>query len=250
MTAPLLDIVDEARRVIAVAAERSVPVRLIGGLAIRLKASEPIPPALVRDYKDIDLVTLKGKGKDVVALLSDVGYEPQKQFNAINGHERLLFHDLANGRQLDVFVGAFRMCHEIPVTDRIALDPIALPLAELLLTKLQVVKLNEKDRRDIVALLYDHDVAESDGNAINGTEVARLCAADWGLWRTTRGTLDHVRAGLAEYELPDRGQELVLGRIDRLWAYVENAPKSRSWRMRDRVGDRKQWYVDPEEVGA
>jgi len=250
MTTPLPDIVEEARRVVAAAAERSVTVRLVGGLAVRLRATEPMPPALARDYKDIDLVTLKGKGKDVAALLTDAGYEPHKQFNAMHGHERLLFHDLANSRQLDVFVGAFRMCHEIPVTQRIALDPVAVPLAELLLTKLQVVQLNEKDQRDIVALLYDHDVAESDGDTVNGAEVARLCAEDWGLWRTTRGTLETVRAGVGAYELPDGGRERVLARIDLLEAAIERAPKSRSWRMRDRIGDRKQWYVDPEEVGG
>ena len=250
MTTPLPDIVEEARRVVAAAAERSVPVRLVGGLAVRLRATEPMPPALAREYKDIDLVTLKGKGKDVIALLRELGYEPKERFNAMNGHERLLFHDLANRRQLDVFVGAFRMCHEIPVTQRIALDPIAVPLAELLLTKLQVVQLNEKDQRDIIALLYDHDVAESDGETVNGAEVGRLCADDWGLWRTSRGTLERVRAGMGSYDLPEGGRERVLGRIDLLEAAIERAPKSRSWRMRDRIGDRKQWYVDPEEVGG
>jgi hypothetical protein len=250
MSAPLPGIVDEARRIVAAAAERSLPVRLVGGLAVRLRASEPVPAALAREYQDIDLVTLKGKGKDVGALLRDLGYAPQERFNAINGHERLLFHDLANGRQLDVFVGAFRMCHEIPVTGRIVLDPVAVPLAELLLTKLQVVKLNEKDQRDIVALLYDHDVAESDGDTVNGAEVGRLCADDWGLWRTSRGTLARVRERIGDYDLPAGGRERVLDRIDRLEAAIEHAPKSRSWRMRDRIGDRKQWYVDPEEVGG
>jgi hypothetical protein len=250
MSTPLPDIVDEARRVVAAAAEREVPVRLVGGLAVRLRATEPMPAALARGYKDIDLVTLKGKGKDVVGLLRELGYEPQDRFNAMNGHERLLFHDLANGRQLDVFVGAFRMCHEIPVTQRIALDPIAVPLAELLLTKLQVVQLNEKDRRDIVALLYDHDIADSDGDMVNGAEVGRLCADDWGLWRTSRGTLERVREGIEEYDLPAGGRERVLDRVERLEAAIERAPKSRSWRMRDRIGDRRQWYADPEEVGG
>lgn len=249
MSTPLPDIADEARRVIAAAAERAVPVRLVGGLAVRLRATAPVPPAVAREYKDIDLVTLKGKGKDVVALLRELGYAPQERFNVINGHERLLFHDLANGRQLDVFVGAFRMCHEIPVTQRIALDPIAVPLAELLLTKLQVVQLNEKDRRDIVAL-YDHDIADSDGDTVNGAEVGRLCADDWGLWRTSRGTLERVREGVGDYDLPAGGRERVLDRLDRLEAAIERAPKSRSRRMRDRIGDRKQWYADPEEVGG
>ena len=42
---------------------------------------------------------------------------------------------------------------------------------------------------------------------------------------------------------------VVFERADQLWAMVEDSPKSRSWKLRDRIGERKRWYELPEEVG-
>ena len=114
-------------------------------------------------------MTLKGKSVAAEDLMKSMGYAPNAEFNQLNGHRRLLFYDQANGRQVDIFVGAFEMAHIVPITERIQLDRVTIPLAELLLTKLQVVHLNEKDQRDIIAILYDHPVGTSDENAINAS---------------------------------------------------------------------------------
>jgi hypothetical protein len=248
--APLPQILDEARRLATTALERDVPIRLVGGLAVRLRVDEAFHPGLSREYKDIDFVTLKGRGRQVAGFLEEMGYEPQKQFNAMNGHERLLFHDIANERQLDVFVGAFRMCHRIPITDRIILDPLTLPLAELLLTKLQIVNLNEKDLRDIVAILHHHEIGDTDGDTINANRVAQLCAEDWGLWRTCKMNVERVRTGLQYYDIAHEERLIVEQRVERLWERIDAEPKPRAWRLRDRIGDRKRWYQEPEEVEA
>ncbi len=247
---PLPQILDEARRLATAALERDVPIRLVGGLAVRIRVDETFHQGLSREYKDIDFVTLKGRSKLVAGFLEEMGYQPQEQFNKMNGHERLLFFDLGNERQLDVFVGAFRMCHEIPITDRITLDSMTLPLAELLLTKLQIVSLNEKDLRDIVAILHHHEVADHDGDAINAGRVAQLCSEDWGLWRTCKMNFERIRSGLADYDLAQDERATVQERLDRLWERIDAEPKSRGWRLRDRIGDRKRWYDEPEEVDA
>jgi hypothetical protein len=248
--APLPQILDEARRLATAALDQDVPIRLVGGLAVRIRVDETFHPGLSREYKDIDFVTLKGRAKQISRFLEEMGYEPQAQFNAMNGHERLLFHDLANRRQVDVFVGAFRMCHEIPITDRITHDPMTLPLAELLLTKMQIVSMNEKDLRDIVAILHHHDVGDDDGDTINASRVAKLCSEDWGLWRTCKMNFERVREGLAGYDIAQDERATIEQRLDRLWDRIEAEPKSRGWRLRDRIGDRKRWYDEPEEVDA
>src|SRR5450755_3111921 len=145
---PLADVLAEARRLATAAGKRDLPLRLVGGLAVRIRAPDTFHPSLTREYKDIDFVTPKGRSKPVAGFIAEMGYAPQEQFNAMNGHERLLFHDMVNRRRLDVFIGVFRMCHEIPIGDRVTQDPMTVPLTELLLTKLQIVHLNEKDLRD------------------------------------------------------------------------------------------------------
>jgi hypothetical protein len=245
---PLANIESEAERLIAVARNRQVVVRLIGGLAVRLHVPASEKPVFTREYKDIDLATVRGQGKAVAAFLESAGYEPDRAFNATNGSSRLLFYDMPNQRQVDVFVGTFQMCHSIPITDRVIQDSAGIPLAELLLTKLQIVELNAKDQIDIVTMLYHHDLADHDDAHINQAQVARLCAADWGLWRTTKQNLERIRSGLDEAELTADQREQVTGRIDRLWQRIEAEPKSAKWKLRNRVGDRVRWYEEPEEV--
>jgi hypothetical protein len=119
------------------------------------------------------------------------------------------------------------------------------PLAELLLTKLQIVELNEKDLVDVVVLLHEHEIAEDD-SGVNGARVATLCAADWGLWRTITANLDAVRSHLDRYDVD---AERVADRVGRLQERIEREQKSRGWRLRAKIGDRKRWYELPEEVG-
>jgi hypothetical protein len=244
---PRSDIVAEAERLLDAAQSADVPVRLIGGLAVYFHTAE-IPPPLRRSYDDIDVTTPKGAGRDAAGLFSELGYEPSREFNALNGSRRLLFFDPHNERKLDVFVETFELCHTIPITARLALEERTIPLAELLLTKLQVVELTAKDLCDIATLLNGHAVAAHDGEAINGDFIAKLTADDWGLWRTIKLNVERVHEQIGSLSLDAPTSERVLERADELWERIELEPKSRSWRLRDRVGDRKRWYAIPDEA--
>jgi len=245
---PLAEIVDEANRILERAAARSVPVKLIGGLAIRRHASQPLRGSLVRQYKDLDLATPKTAGREAASFVVSLGYVADEAFNAMNAGRRALFYDVEHQRQLDMFVGSFEMCHVVPIVDRFELDSETIPLAELLLTKLQIVELNEKDLMDILSLLVEHDVGAHDADTVNGAYVAKLCADDWGLWRTTKMNVDRARAAVEHFDLSGEDRSVLADRLDALWSRIDAAPKSRRWKMRDRVGDRMRWYEEPEEV--
>jgi hypothetical protein len=243
------DVVAEARRLAAGIEDAGLPLRLFGGLGIRLHASGEIHPALARDYADIDLLCARKASRETSRLLVAAGYEANDRFNAMNGSERMIFYDRANSRHIDLFVGGFRMCHALPLADRLERDSPTLPLAELLLTKLQVVQLNVKDANDIIALLLDHDVAEDDDDAINAAYIAQLLAGDWGLWRTSQGSLERTRQAVAQSDLSAEEQARVLARSERLWKRVEAEPKKLRWRSRARIGESKRWYDEPDEIG-
>jgi hypothetical protein len=245
---PLADIRDEVRRVLDSATAEGFTLRALGGLAVHLHALD-LPEGVRRAYKDIDFVTTRQGDRGLGQFMESIGYTSNRQFNTLNAGRRLLFYDVPHQRQVDVFVGTFKMCHTIPIADRLEVDSLTLPLAELLLTKLQIVHLNEKDQRDILALLVSHPIGEGDNDVINGARIAELLAHDWGLWRTTKMNLERTHEALASYALSGAEQEVVRGRADELWAIVEESPKSRSWKLRDRIGERKRWYELPEEVG-
>jgi hypothetical protein len=246
-TNPLADIVAEAERLLDAARSNDVPIKLIGGLAVYFHTEE-IPRPLSRSYEDIDVATTKGASRSAGQLFSDLGYEPSREFNALNGSRRLLYFDPHNERKLDVFVDTFELCHTIPITGRFALDQHTIPLAELLLTKLQVVELTKKDLHDIATLLHQHAVDAHDDDAINADFIAELTADDWGLWRTVKLNVERVHEQVDSLALDPAAKERVLERTDALWERIEREPKSRKWRMRDRVGDRKRWYELPDEV--
>jgi hypothetical protein len=243
----LEDIVSEGERLLAIADQQGVPMRLLGGIAVRLKAPE-IPPSLERQYKDIDFAVTKKGGGAADKLLRSAGYEPNVAFNAMHARERGLYYDEVHGRQVDLFINAFRMCHEIPLGDRLNVETQTVPLAELMLTKLQIIEVNEKDIRDTVLLFHGHPIADHDDGAVNGARIAELCADDWGLWRTITANLDRCRAHVGDYELPQEDRSRVEASFDDLQQRIEDAPKSRGWRRRAKVGDRKPWYDLPEEV--
>jgi hypothetical protein len=246
--APLADPVQEARRLLGAANGAGVPLRAIGGVAIGLRGNGRFPMALAREYGDIDLVTAKGQGGAVSEFLGGLGYLAEQRFNALHGSRRLMFVDERNDRRLDVFVGVFEMCHSLPLSARIDVDAVTVPPAELLLTKLQVVQLNRKDAGDALALLLVEPLRDDDDAGINSAEVARLCAADWGLWRTCKQNLEWLGEAVATFELGAEAQDTARARIAALWARIEAEPKSSKWRLRHRIGDRKRWYQEPEET--
>jgi len=236
----------EVVRMLGAAADADVPLRVIGGVAIYLRTKDVVPSTLLRTSRDIDVVTLKGQGVRVSGFLTDIGYQGNERFNSFS-ETRLIFYDPLHDRPVDVFVGEFRMCHRIPL-ERLELEAMTPPLAELLLTKLQVVETNNKDLIDIYALLYAHEIGEVDGETINAGEIARLCGSDWGLWRTTTGTLVRVRELLPESGLDTAGQAQIAARIEQLRQRIEAEPKTMRWKTRARLGDRVRWYDEPEEI--
>ena len=242
------DIADEARRIVEAGQAQGVTLRLLGGLAVRLRSPSATHRTLARVYPDIDLATPARRSHMVEKLLTDLGYEPDKSFNLLNGASRLLFYDQGHSRQIDVFVGTFEMCHRLPVTAQLDSDTLTIPLADLLLTKLQIVHMNEKDVRDICALLLDHPFGAAGREVINLPRISRICAEDWGLWKTVTLSLRKVQDFCDTYDLEAAARLTIIERLSELHTALEHAPKSLKWKMRAAIGERVQWYDLPEEV--
>src|SRR5262249_6686223 len=150
---------------------------------------------------------------------------------------------------VDLFYDRLDFCHLIPLAGRLDADRLTLPLAELLLTKLQIVKINEKDLVDSIVLLLEHPLGDSDAGGVNLARIARLCAEDWGLWRTATMNLDKVAAlagGDARLDASARGR--VEAQLAAIRERLAAEPKPLAWRMRAKLGDRVKWYKDVEDV--
>jgi hypothetical protein len=242
--APAADPRSEATRIVDLASGRGVAIRVMGGVAVGLCCPSTQSPPLARPYRDIDFAGRADQGREITAVFESAGYEADAEFNALHGRHRMFFWDPVNGREADVFLDRFTMCHTLDFRDRLDWTSPTLPPRDLLLFKLQVMETNEKDFQDATALLGDQALT-ADG--LDGAGIARFLASDWGWWRTVTLVLDRVESyarnlsGLAR-------ETHVMENISALRAAIEAEPKSTRWRMRARVGEKKRWYETPEDA--
>ncbi|MGQ9587086.1 MAG: hypothetical protein ACUVT7_01715 [Thermoplasmata archaeon] len=238
------DILEEAKR-------RGIVVRLLGGSAIRMRCPNAhADPALNRKVPDIDLICRKKHSKGLSQMLIEFGATPNSMFNALHGDKRMLFSDVPNSRQIDVFLDLFEMCHTFDFSKRLETDEGTLSLADLMLTKLQIIEINEKDYKDVLCLVIDHGLSEKDEHdSINASYVAELCAGDWGVWRTLTRNIEWVRDFTRKLDIEPEKRELAIGRLNALLARIEKEPKSMRWKMRAKIGEKLVWYDTPDRVG-
>jgi hypothetical protein len=250
MTASVPTAIEEAVRICEAAADERITVRLVGGLAIQYLTPEFPPRGGSR--QDLDLATVSRDRRALTQFLAGRGYVADKNFNALYGHKQLYFQSAETGRSLDVLVDRLHMCHTVEFKDRLARMPVTLDLSDLLLTKLQIVELNEKDAQDVLYLCSAYPVREGDQPGTIGLDRIRpIVGNDWGWWRTVTLNLDRIIALASD----DRGELVPAGgtyhaveQLGVLSKAVETAPKSLRWKARAKVGDRIRWYEVPEET--
>jgi hypothetical protein len=250
----LEDFYSERTRILnAFAADENkhIIVRLIGALAFRTHCPQfgYIQDDLGRVFTDIDLASYPRFLRDLLRVLPELGYQEDKVVTQLFSDSRMLFHDLVFGRHVDVFFNSLDFCHNVSFVGRLETETLTLPLAELILEKMQIVKINEKDLIDTIMLLREHPVGDTDKETVNGEIISRILASDWGYWRTVTANLKLVDRELNHYaRLGDEDRRIVHERISALLTRIEERPKNMLWKLRATVGERVKWYKDVEEL--
>ncbi len=245
--APLADITKETERILNEAQAQGVVLRLFGGLAVKFHSPSATHRTLQREYADIDFMGFKKQSKDIKKFFTTIGYTPREVFNALNGDRRLIFQDLENQRRIDIFLDVFEMSHKFDFKDRLLIDKLTISLSDLMATKLQVVEITEREYRDIIALVRDHEMGESDSpETINGRYLASLCSDEWGIYKTFSVNIANILNALPQYKLDEKDRGLVSSRLKALSNMIEKEPKTLRWKLRAKVGEKVQWYELPE----
>ncbi len=250
----LEDFYEERTRILSALAQeenKHVLMRLIGALAFRTHCPKYgyIQDQLGRKFTDFDFVSYPRFVRDVRRVLTELGYVEDKQVTQLFGDRRMLFHDPAFDRHVDVFYNVLDFCHPINFVGRLEMEQQTVPLAELLMEKMQIVQINEKDLIDSVMLLREHAIGDTDKETINAAVIVGILGRDWGFWRTFTANLKllHEKLGLYK-DLSDDDREVVHSRIKELQDRIEAVPKSLAWKARAQIGDRLKWYKDVEEL--
>ena len=238
----------EGPQLVLDAEQEGLTTRLLGGVAIRTLLGDRFDLTFARPLHDIDLFVRKRDSRKLEALIKNHGWRAEREFNALHGARRLLFDDPNSPAQIDVFVEAFEMCHPLPLADGLRQPGFTLPGTDLLMTKLQIVHFNEKDREDCYALLSGCTFGTDGPASIDPAWIAHLTGRDWGLHHTFELNLARLTSHLGDRSLPPDETQLITDRIGAVSQAMEAEPKSRGWRLRARIGERKTWYEEPEEV--
>jgi hypothetical protein len=241
----------ELQHILNASQEAGILLRVIGSLAFQLHCPQYgyLQAAMGRAYTDIDFAAYGKQSKQIQELLTSLGYTENREVFINSEGERAIFDQLHTGLHVDVFYEKLDFCHTIYWKDRLEVDSPTIPLAELLLEKMQIVKINEKDVIDTIMLLLEHPLGEGDHESINIERVAKLCAEDWGLWRTTTMNLDKVQKLAMQYEqLAAEEKTKIEAQVREGLARLDAEPKSLTWKLRARLGDRLKWYKDVDEV--
>jgi hypothetical protein len=247
---PQAEPLQEAVSLIEAARSEGVPLRLVGGMAVRYLT--PRFPPRAREDQDLDLASVARAKGDVTRFLTERGYEPDRRFNSMYGQRQLYFTMPGGNRAVDVMMDQLTMCHVLDFKDRIERMPVTLDVADLLLTKLQIIELNEKDVHDVLYLLSAYAVSAGDEPGTIGLDrFGKVLGEDWGWWRTVTRNLEHV-ASLAEGDRahlvpPDPPFDPV-AQSRTLREHADAVPKTLRWKIRARVGERVRWYELPEEI--
>ncbi|MFO8192885.1 MAG: hypothetical protein R6U08_09025 [Bacillota bacterium] len=245
------EFIAEAKKIIARTGGKKAPLRLIGALAFHLHCPRYnyIHRQWGRIFTDTDFVARSEHQELIIEAYRELGYRDDEMITTLYGHQRLVFDNPETGMHSDIFFDKLDFCHELPLRERLDVDDLTIPLAELFLEKMQIVQINEKDIVDTMMLLMEHPVGEEDEEKINAPVIARILAGEWGFWRTVTGNMEKVLALKTKTDLFDsKEKETIETRLNEIRDYIEREPKSLSWKMRSKIGDKIKWYKDVDEL--
>lgn len=260
-------LIADALKIIEEGEMRKITLRLLGALAIKIHSEEfsELHGKLKRlgcenrVFTDIDLIGYSKERVKIRTLMEDVlGLKYSEQFMLIHGKERLLYFHPGNLYHVDVFFDKLKFSHDIDFSSsqekgRLSLDYPTISLADLMLEKLQIHEINEKDIKDLIILIRAHELGENNQKeTINAKRVAEALADDWGFWYDAKTNLDKVKLFAEKYHrdgiLASRDFDDLRQKINKMLAFIDAEPKTKNWKKREKVGTIKKWWRPVEEV--
>lgn len=247
--------VEEGKRLVDEAAKRGIPLRLLGGVAIRIHCSEFMDFAkkLMRmgegrqEYTDLDFMSyVEFRKNKVKGLFEEMGYEKRPTTMSSAATQRQIFFHPKGWFYVDVFFDKLLAAnHPLDFKGRLEFDSPTITPTDLLLEKLQIVFPDEKDVKDLLLLLRAHEISlQEEKNTINAKFIATKLASDWGFWYTVTTNLTGLHQHIVGtvQGLTDEDKQDMDKKVTQLQRAIEAEPKSTGWKMRSVVGAKKQWY--------
>jgi len=268
---PPEEFIGEAINIVDLAERKGIRLRILGACAVYIH-SQHVPGAIDiyralgrftgsnALFTDLDLIAYSKQRGDIMRFFEkELGFKYDLLIRALFAGKRLVYFHPRNLYHVDVFFDVLEFNHDIffgkePGKGRLELDYPTISLADIVLEKLQITKINYKDLVDLAVLLYAHEVCESsdDKECVDAGYIAGVLARDWGFWYDATSNLDKLvkfivrkrDEGLLSQEHVDR----ISSRVSKLLEVIERTPKTDAWIKRSKIGTSKPWYREVEEL--
>jgi hypothetical protein len=238
------DTISEAKNIIETSEIKGITLRLIGGIGVFYTCPSASKVPFNRTYNDIDMIGLSHESRAITGILNELGYKSLMRFNALYGYNRLIFKNEKNGIKIDIFLDKFEMSHRFDFRSRIHLCKPSVPISDLLMSKLQVVNINEKDIKDALVIFLDHEFGNDPCNNVETEYINKYTSTNWGLYKTFTDNLKKILKFTSQIKIYDYNKEVLNKKILFFSDELENSHKSIIWKMRSIIGARKKWYED------
>jgi len=232
-----IDRIAESLRIIRAGEEHGAVFRMIGGLAIRAHCEDL--QFCEREYGDIDLVALGRQTVKIRSTLESIGYTEDREIARATDGTRLLFQREDSDDHVDVFLDKLRMEHTINLQERLEIEELTISVSDILVTKLIIHVMNEKDYRDIFTIMKETELGHEDKRgAINVNYIASLCSKDWALYFDILANIDECLSVIDHYSLSEVESNLIRSRFQTIKDAIQKKPKTLKWKLRSLLGER------------
>jgi hypothetical protein len=271
--------IQEAEKIVEEAKRKEIILRIIGGLGIAIRCRDFRDFAVklgrvgmggkqAQEYSDLDLMSYRKYRDDVKSFFGEMGYAKRRATLSSAASERQIYYHPKGWFSVDVFFDKLLVAnHPIDFSGRLELDFPTITVTDFLLEKIQMWEaFSAKDLKDCLLLFKACEVKEkSEKEGIDASHIAKLLSDDWGFWYTATTNLKKIHRfvseldklgadlGLSPEKIPEKDRKETAGKIEKVLAIIDQAPKSFGWKMRSKVGVKRRWYNPverPETVGG
>jgi len=165
----------EADALLAEAGRRGLVLKLAGSAGVLLHCARCRDGVIALGREppgDLDFYAYRKQERELGRMFAGLGYEadPAVSFSQEYGIDRQIYLGREAAAKVDVFLDALRMSHTIEFKGRLDGPGPTAEAADLLLAKLQIHEITEKDVKDMAALLAAHPLGATAGGGRSGAE--------------------------------------------------------------------------------
>lgn len=247
--------IQEARRLTEEAQKVGIFLRVMGPIALHIYFPEHIDLYRrmerlgERVFTDIDYASYgKNRGK-MIAFFNAQGYQVEKRSLMMSGGARHIYFS-ERIPMIDVFFDELNYNHPIKYKDRLEIHPYCVSLTDLLLQKLQIVQINDKDLKDAILLFLAAPMGDKNNGMVNVQYLSKIMSNDWGFYYTSTTNLKKLKETARGISiLSEENRATISEKVNFLLTNIEKTPKSGKWKKREKVGAKKPWYNEVTDWG-